>query len=442
MSFNTALSGLQAATVDLNVTSNNIANVGTNGFKESRAEFGDLFPVTQSGISNNTVGSGVEVLAVAQQFEQGSMEFTEGLLDMAISGTGFYVLSENLAGTDISYTRAGAYGVDASGYITNSNGQYLQTFPVDALGNVTSTSLNTTIPIQLPAATGAPQASTEVEVGLNLDSTTVGLDPTGFDPTASSSFSHSTSTTAYDSLGTSHIMTYYFIHDVPGSATNAANDPNQWAMFTYLDGVETDITGGTNIAHNNNGIAVPGGQDAAILNFNTDGTFASSTPAPMENTAIALTNGAAPLTLLHDMANNIMTQYAANFAVNTLDPDGFTTGRLTGIDISDEGLISANFSNGVSTPMGQIALAEFPNNQGLKNIGSTQWTETADSGAVIAGIAGSGRFGLIQSGALEASNVDLTSQLVNLITAQRNFQANARSIETHNAITDTVIQIR
>jgi flagellar hook protein FlgE len=442
MSFNTALSGLQAATVDLNVTSNNIANVGTTGFKESRAEFGDLFAVSPLGTSNNAVGSGVEVLAVAQQFEQGNLEFTEALLDMAISGTGFYILSENLTGTDISYTRAGQFGVDSSGYISNSSGQYLQTFPVDALGNVTSTSLNTTIPIQLPAATGAPQASTEVEVGLNLDATTTALDPTGFDPTASTSFSHSTSTTVYDSLGTSHIMSYYFVHDLPGSATNAANDPNQWVMFTYLDGVETNVTGGTNIAHNNNGIPVVGGQDAAILNFNTDGTFASSTPAVMENTAIALTNGAAPLTLLHDLANNTMTQYAANFSVNTLDPDGFTTGRLTGIDISDEGLLRATFSNGVSTPMGQIALAEFPNNQGLKNIGSTQWVETTDSGSVITGIAGSGRFGLIQSGALETSNVDLTAQLVNLITAQRNFQANARSIETSNAITDTVIQIR
>jgi flagellar hook protein FlgE len=137
-----------------------------------------------------------------------------------------------------------------------------------------------------------------------------------------------------------------------------------------------------------------------------------------------------------------MTQYSAGFAVNTLDPDGFTTGRLTGIDISDEGLIRATFSNGVSTPMGQVALAEFPNSQGLKNIGSTQWVETTDSGSVRTGVAGSGRFGLIQSGALETSNVDLTAQLVNLITAQRNFQANARSIETSNAITDTVIQIR
>lgn len=440
MSFSTALSGLQAATVDLNVTSNNIANVGTTGFKRSRTEFGDLFAVSPFGSNSNGVGNGVEILSVNQQFNQGNLEFTDASLDMALSGNGFFILSENIAGTDISYTRAGQFGVDSSGYITNSNGQYLQTFPVDALGNVTSTSLNTTIPIQLPASTGAPQATTEVEVGLNIDASSTALDPAAFDPTSSASFNHSTSTTVFDSLGASHILTYYFVHDLPGSATNAANDPNQWAVFTYLDGAEIDVTGGTPITHTNNTLPVT--QDAAIMNFNMDGTFASTTPAVVENTAIPLTNGANPLTILHDFANNVMTQYSAEFAVNTLDPNGFATGRLTGIDISETGLIRATFSNGVSTPMGQIALAEFPNAQGLQNQGSSNWLETIDSGAVITGIAGSGRFGLVQSGALETANVDLTAQLVNLITAQRNFQANARSIETSNAITDTIIQIR
>ncbi len=137
-----------------------------------------------------------------------------------------------------------------------------------------------------------------------------------------------------------------------------------------------------------------------------------------------------------------MTQYAASFSVSILDPDGFATGRLTGLDISEEGLMRATFSNGIATPLGQIAMADFPNAQGLQAIGQSSWKETIDSGQVITGSAGTGRFGLIQSGALETSNVDLTQQLVNLITAQRNFQANARSIETSNAITDTIIQIR
>ena len=441
MSFNAALSGLQAATVDLSVTSNNIANVSTTGFKNSRTEFGDLFEISPFGNTSTQVGSGVEVLSVSQQFDQGNLKFTDASLDMAISGQGFFVTNKSLTGSDISYTRAGQFGVDNTGTITNSSGEYLQAFPVDASGNVTSTSLNTTIPIVLPATTGAPQATTEVEVGLNLDATRTPLDPITFDPTASNTYSHATSTTAYDSLGASHVMSYYFIHDLTGSATNPLpGDPNQWIVATYLDGVEVDIAGGTTVNHLNGGLPVA--QDVGILNFNADGSYNSSTPAALQNVAIPLTTGASPLTVLHDFANNSTTQFAAAFSVSTLDPDGFTTGRLTGLDISEEGLLRATYSNGIQTPMGQVAMADFANVQGLNAVGGTAWQETIESGPVITGAAGTGRFGLIQSGALETSNVDLTQQLVSLITAQRNFQANARSIETANSITDTIIQIR
>ncbi|MDH3386317.1 MAG: flagellar hook protein FlgE [Gammaproteobacteria bacterium] len=440
MSFNTALSGLQAASVDLSVTSNNIANVSTTGFKHSRAEFGDLFEISPFGNTPTSVGSGVQVASVSQQFDQGNLKFTNASLDMAISGQGFFITNKSLTGADISYTRAGQFGIDKDGYISNSSGEYVQAFPVDANGNVTSTSLNTTVPIQLPASTGAPQATTEIEVGLNFDAASIALDPAAFDPTASNTYTHSTSTTIFDSLGASHVLSYYLIHDLPGSATNPGLDPNQWAVFTYLDGAEVDIAGGTTVAHLNGGLPV--NQDAGLINFNPDGSYASSTPAALQNTAIPLTNGANPLTVIHDFANNATTQYAASFSVSTLDPDGYSTGRLTGLDISEDGLMRATYSNGISVPLGQIALADFPNSQGLRAIGDSSWLETIDSGAVITGSAGTGRFGLIQAGALESSNVDLTQQLVNLITAQRNFQANARSIETSNAITDTVIQIR
>ena len=440
MSFNTALSGLQAATVDLNVTSNNIANVSTTGFKNSRAEFSDLFEVSPFGNSPTATGSGVQVASVTQQFDQGNLDFTDATLDLAISGQGFFIVDQTLNGNDLSYTRAGQFRADANGYISNSKGQFLQTFPVDAQGNVTSTSLNATLPVQLPTSTGAPLPTTEIEIGVNLDENTIALDPANFDPTVSNTFSHSTSTTVYDSLGASHIMGYYFVHDLPGSATNPGGDPNQWGVFTYVDGVEVDINGGLPVTHPSAG--VPLNQNMGLLNFNADGSYASNTPALLETVNIPLTNGSNPLSVVHDFANNTTTQYSAGFAVNTLDPNGFSTGRLTGLDISEEGVFRAIFSNGVSTPLGQTALAFFPNSQGLKNNGSASWTESVESGSVITGIANTGRFGLIQSGALETSNVDLTSQLVNLITAQRNFQANARSIETSNAITDTIIQIR
>ncbi len=440
MSFNTALSGLQAATVDLSVTSNNIANVSTTGFKHSRAEFADLFEISPFGNTPTSVGSGVQVSSVSQQFDQGNLKFTDATLDLAVSGQGFFVMNSDLTGSDITYTRAGQFRIDNAGYLTNSAGEYVQAFPVDAAGNVTSTSLNTTVPVQLPPTTGSPQATTEVEIGVNLSANATALNPTAFDPTASNTYSHSTSTTVYDSLGASHVMSYYFVHDLPGSPTNAANDPNQWVVFTYLDGAAVDINGGTPVNHLNGGAPVT--TDAAILNFNTDGSFDTVTPGLAQNTAIALTNGAAALTITHDFANNPMTQYSSPFSVSTLDPDGFATGRLTGLDISEDGMMRATYSNGISNPLGQIAMADFPNSQGLRSIGAASWKETIDSGAVITGGAGTGRFGLIQSGALETSNVDLTQQLVNLITAQRNFQANARSIETSNAVTDTIIQIR
>ena len=443
MSFNTALSGLQAASIDLGVTSNNIANVATTGFKFSRAEFGDIYAVSPFGNNPTAVGNGVQVDSVSQQFTQGNFEFTDNSLDMAISGQGFFVVSQNQVGTDRSYSRAGEFRVNESGFVVNNDGRYLQAFPVDPnTGAVTSTSLNTTTSIQLPPSTGAPLATTEIEIGLNLNSSSSPLDPANFDPSASNTYTNSTSSTVYDSLGESHVMTYYFVKDIPGSATNAANDPNQWQVFTYLDGAPIDVAGGNAVTHPDPTGAPNIVQNSAQFNFNPDGSLASTFPVNITNVGVPLSNGANPLNLTHDFANNTTTQFSANFSVNTLDPTGYSTGRLTGLDISEEGLIRATYTNGISSPIGKVALADFPNSQGLVNSGNTSWDETTESGAVVAGEAGSGRFGLIQSGALEASNVDLTQQLVNLITAQRNFQANARSIETSNTLTQTIIQIR
>ncbi len=426
MSFNTALSGLNAANVDLNVTSNNIANVSTVGFKSAKVEFGDYFQVTPFGVSSTAVGAGVKVNAVNQNFGQGNLDFTDNSLDLAISGNGFFITDSDVTGGEITYTRAGQFNVDNQGYVTTSQGRYLQTFPIDAAGNVTSTAIDTLVPLQLNTAIGAPSATTDVDFAANLDAGEPTLDRTLFDPTDVTTFTHSTSSTIYDSLGVSHILSYYFVND------NLA--ANQWAVLPYVDGVAADFTGGTTIA----------GQDAAILNFNSDGSFNSVTPAnpPITITAATLANGAADLTFTSDFANNGITQYSSPFSVSTFQQDGFTSGRLTGIDVGEEGLIVASYSNGSTSALGQVAFASFPSEQGLQDVGDAQWKETSASGQVITGVPGSGSLGRIQSGALEASNVELTEQLVNLIIAQRNFQANARSIETNNAITDTVIQIR
>jgi flagellar hook protein FlgE len=289
-----------------------------------------------------------------------------------------------------------------SDLITNNGDQFLQTFSVDANGAVTSTSLNTTNPIQLPATIGSPKATTEVEVGLNLNSTTSQTDPTTFNPSVSATYGHSTSSTVFDSLGETHVSTYYFVHDGPTTPTNPAVLPattgnsNNWLVFTYLDGAPTDITGGPTVNHPN-GVGPAVAQNPAVLRFNSDGSFASSTPASIQNVALPQTNGSDPLTITHYFANNTTTQFSSSFAVSRLKPDGFSTGRLTGLDISATGLIWATFSNGVSSPVGQIALADFPYGQGLRGVGNASRKQTMDSGSRVTGVSGMGRFGLIQS---------------------------------------------
>ncbi|PCJ50649.1 MAG: flagellar hook protein FlgE [Gammaproteobacteria bacterium] len=426
MSFNTALSGLNAAQADLSVTSNDIANVNTVGFKESRAEFGDIFATSSLGSSSTAIGSGVLLSKVAQQFNQGNLDFTSNSLDLAISGDGFFVMSPSLTSQELIFTRAGALGVDADGFVVNSSGQFLKVFPVNADGSVSATSLSSSVALQLPATSGSPTVSTEIEIGMNLPAGATALDPTLFDPVNPITYSASTSISIVDSLGETHVTTFYYIKDV--------TTPNTWAQYIQVDGIGVDVAGGT---------AGAGGQLYGTISYDNAGNFASNTPQPMVTAPLGFTNGSdATQTLIIDYASNSPTQFASGFAVNTLSHNGFGTGQLSGLDISDEGVIRANYTNGTSTALGKIALSRFSNPQGLRQEGNTAWSETIDSGLAIAGEAGSASFGLIRSGALESSNVDLTAELVNLITAQRNFQANAKSIETSNTVTQAILQIR
>ena len=415
MSFNTALSGLNSATADLNVKSNNIANVNTTGFKSSRAEFADVYAVTALGSSGTAIGAGSVLKNVAQQFKQGNIDFTDNSLDLAISGEGFFALAPTLNSGEVVYTRAGAFGVDKDGYVVNSSGQYLRTFPVNATdGTVTSTAMSSTQPLQLPASAGSPSATSSfsLEVNLNAGGGEVELDD--FDATDSDTYTHATSATLYDSLGNPLIATVYFAKD--------DDNANTWRAFLEVD------DGGATLS-----------TTQVDMTFDSSGNLTSPTSAT-NITVSGLTSGAANMTYAFDLRNS--TQFTSAFNVNDLSQDGFTTGRLTGIDISDEGLVKANYSNGQSEPIGKVALATFPNAQGLQQIGNTAWVETINSGEVLAGEAGTGSFGLVQAGALEASNIDLTSELVGLITAQRNFQANSKAIETNNAITQTIINLR
>jgi flagellar hook protein FlgE len=405
MPFTIALSGLNAASADLGVTANNIANVNTNGFKMSRSQFAEVFAVGTQSVSSSASGSGVRLSSIAQQFTQGNIDFTENALDLAIAGEGFFVLSDN---GSRAYSRAGAFGVDNQGNVVNAQGSRLQAYPYAGNGL-----FNTGTPQDLQLTTGAnpPQATTSATLGLNLPADAAPPVNPVFDPADPGSFNHTTSVTIYDSLGSPHTATSYFIK-------NAA--VNTWDLELAIDG--NPVGAGNQLV------------------FDTDGTVLSPVAGLVALPPYTPTTGAADITMSMDFGS--ATQYGNAFGVNSLSQNGFTTGRLTGVSVDAEGVVFARFTNGQSSSLGKLALANFVNQQGLQQLGDTTWAESFASGDVLLGEAGTASFGNIQSGALEASNVDLTAQLVQMITAQRNFQANAQMISTADTVTQTVINIR
>ncbi len=405
MTFRTALSGLNAASQDLRVTGNNIANSSTTGFKESRAEFADVFAVAYGGISKTAVGSGVKLSSVTQQFTQGVVDSTGNSLDLALSGQGFFTMSD---GGARSYTRDGSFQVDRDGYVVNSTGQRLQAYPVSdpVAGKFDTGNLSD---LRLAATAAPPSATDQVGADINLSSQADDLSAVTFDPNDPSSYSYSTSLSVYDSLGQQHTATLYFRN--VGSL--------QWESNLTMDG---------------NQVGTP-----QNLTFAGDGSLSSPTGA-VSFGAFNPTNGADPMNIAFDFSN--ATQYGNSNSVTALRQNGFASGRLTGMDIDENGIAFARFTNGQSLALGQVAVANFANPQGLQPTGDNAWAQTYAAGDPIMGTAGSGDMGLIQSGGLEGSNVDISTQLVNLITAQRNFQANAQVISTADTITQTIINMR
>lgn len=537
MAFQTALSGINSAAAELNVISNNVANAGTTGFKQSTIQFADVFATSNLGSSANAIGSGVKIAGVTQQFSQGNIEFTDNNLDLAISGQGFFVLNDN--GNSV-YSRSGTFGVDRDGFIVNPQLQRLTGYLADNSGNITGALGD----IQLDTSDINPQASTRLSFGINLNasagvpnaavtsstitlgsgggtqvldtaespvsagpfnlvdnygqlvttaqlqftstggnnwdvtmtgvggttttasmttgttgSVTLTWDPdsgagaqapieltfdtaalttatgggsdvtasaTGavqgiFDPTDATTFNNSTTMTIYDSLGSSHLATVYY---------RKTDVPNQWESYVFVDGNQ-----------------IPGAQTngSDLLQFDSNGNLSgiNGTSTPPSNytlTPYAPGGGATNMTLTLDYSS--LSQYGGGFNVNSLSQDGYATGRLSGIDISDTGVILARFTNGQSRTLAQVALANFGNPQGLTQLGDTSWAESFESGQPVVSAPGSSSLGNVQSGAVESSNVDLTEQLVKMITAQRNFQANAQVISTEDTVTQSIINIR
>ena len=449
MSFNIGLSGIKAASSDLNITGNNIANASTVGFKQSRAEFQDLYAASVLGTGKNAQGSGVLLGNVGQLFNQGTIDSTQNALDMGINGNGFFVTSNNGA---IQYTRAGYFGTDKEGFIVDNNGYKLQGYTTNDQGLLQP---GVRSDLRIETASQAPKASSSIKQTVNLNSTQTTPTTTPFNPSDPTSYNSSTSVNIYDSQGNAHVLSQYFV--------KGAN--NSWTMNVLIDGRNP---GDPTAEDPTTKVATPysvtlpftssGALDGAnvastdLKQVNNATTNAFEGVLKLDNWVPAISNGGTPATwasngavanpagITLDMRGS--TQYSSAFAVTSVNQDGYTTGQLSGLEIDDTGQIFARYTNGQSKVQGQVVLANFANVQGLTPMGKTSWTESSESGQPVVGTPRSGTLGALQSGALEASNVDISTELVDMIVAQRNYQANAKTIETENAITQTIINLR
>ena len=398
MSFNTALSGIQAASADLGIIGNNIANAATTGFKSSRAEFADVY---------TSIGQGVRLQTAAQQFSQGNIAFTENPLDLAISGKGFFQLDNS--GSTV-YSRSGNFKLDANGNVVNNEGYSLLARQAASDGTITGA----VAPLQLSNAYISANPTAALSSGINFDARETETDSSwsliaGVPDTIG--YNSSTTTTIYDSLGNDHTIALYF------SKLDPVTNPNQWNVRTLIDGVLEDTT---------------------PVTFNSDGSY--NAPANIPITFDPGGGAAAGQAFVMDLSAS--TQYGSDFAVTSLNQDGYTAGQLLGVDVDKTGIVFARYSNGQSQTVAQVVLANFANKQGLKPIGDTAWVETFSSGSPVVSEPGTAGLGLLQSSALEQSNVDLTAELVNMIVAQRNFQANAQTIQAEDTVTQSIINLR
>lgn len=504
--FNISVTGINAAQKYLDVTSNNIANAETYGFKYSRAEFADIYSQSVFANSKTASGYGTYTTTVSQQFAQGSLSGDTGnALDMAILGNGFFVLSSSNTDVgssyDLTYTRNGAFELDSEGYLVTATGEYVMGYQIDEDGNVTNLDLNSTIAIQIPENTGAPQMSTEVTIGVQLPANSDVVTLESFDSQDSSTYTASTSQTIYDSLGNTHTLTYYYLNlgygaDLDGDGVGD-EDTATWAVICYVDGNPVDIA---SVPEVDDGDDIYDGTDDGtckpisftisdsnssdyentytcfIMEFNTSGNMtnmyppavylanagsvytydraddeytdadnvdANGDPDPEANGNLnyAMGGGVDDSQMIH--IEMTATQYGSSaFTISsTAATDGYAMGYLTGVEVSEDGIIQCTYSNGQVKDLCMIALATFTNEQGLTKVGDTQWKASISSGEASPAQANVGVAGSIKGSNLELSNVDLTAQLVELIVAQRYYQCNAQSLQTQNNVMDAILSI-
>ncbi|QYD73264.1 flagellar hook protein FlgE [Paraburkholderia edwinii] len=419
MSYQSALSGLAAASNDLDVVGNNIANAQTVGFKQSSAVFADLYANSIATAVNNQIGIGTRLAGVQQDFSQGQTTTTDIPTNMAINGNGFFEM-QNPNGT-VTYSRNGQFVPDKNGFIVDAEGNKLMGFLANSQGQLNKGQI---VPIQIPNSSLLPPvATTKATFGINLDSGATTPTTTPVNPQDTSSFNFTTSIQTFDSLGTPTTINLYFVKD--------PNNPGQW-----------DVSGG------------PAGTTPVAMGsmtFDSSGKLTSSVDSsgnPSSTTGqfslgISNTDGAANQTITIDLSST--TQFGGGSAGSTVtsapSQDGFSTSQLANFSIGDDGTITGTYSDGRTATLGQVLLANFTNPNGLQNLGNNQFAQTSESGEPEVGVPGSSNLGSVAGGQVETSNVDLTGSLVDLITAQRDYQANAQTIKTQQTIDQTLINL-
>lgn len=398
MSFSQGISGLAAAAANLDVIGNNIANASTVGFKSGAIAFQDVY-------AGSRIGLGVGVAGISQDFSQGSVQISSRPLDLAVvDGNGFFRVAS--VGGDIAYTRNGQFTQDKDGYIVTNSGMRLTGRGVAANGSLAG---GTPTALQMPTAAMTPNATANIGAQFNLDARNVPPTATPFSAVDSTTYNYSNALTVFDSLGNPHELAMFFVKQAA---------PNTWAVTSTLDG----------------GAPVSAGSIA----FDTNGALAGTSTLAL---AFPPAAGTDPLSISVNLAGS--TQFGNTSAVKKLTQDGYASGVLTSFAVDDNGIITGKYSNEQSKLIGQIVLSTFSNPTGLQSNGGNEWTETAASGQPLTGEPGSGSsLGAVASGKLEASNVDLTSELVNLIIAQRGYQANAQTLKTQDQVMQALVNLR
>jgi flagellar hook protein FlgE len=409
MAFQQGLSGLNAASRNLDVIGNNIANANTVGMKSSRAEFAEVYAAS-AGTTGST-GLGSSVAAVTQQFNQGSISVTGNNLDVAINGAGFFQLKQPDDTT--AYTRAGNFKLNnQGGLVTNEGARVMGTMIENGVP------LPGPVPLSLPSGKlVAAKPTAEVTAILNLPA----QEPeaaTQVPPTPRSTFG--TSVNVYDAQGVSRPLNVYFVKDAAA---------NTWQVFDELDTTTPPVTATA----------------LGTVAFDSSGQLVSTTPDPLTaqvDVSPTNPNAATPPTIAVNIVLTGSTQFGSKFGVTELQQDGYAEGKLTSFNIANDGQVMASYSNGVTRAEAEIGLVNFRNAQGLAPGGGSIWTATSESGEPVAGKPGAGNLGLLRSGALEDSNVDLTSELVNMMVAQRAYQANAQTIKTQDQVLSSLLNMR